>query len=188
MLTRVATGQLSSVTALRGQTARLSLKKALPRRIVAKRSPLRVTSYGLIDLPPTYGLVAFTGAASFVLVQWQAVQVALARRKYDVQYPKMYEDVEDGEESIFNCYQRAHQNTLESYPAFCMMLIFGGLAYPVLASAAGGIWIAGRVVYSQGYYTGDPEKRLQGAWNNIGIILLWTLTIQFGAKQLDWIP
>eukprot|EP00976_Prorocentrum_cordatum_P089231 1187642-Prorocentrum_minimum.AAC.3 len=120
MMARVAAGQLSSVTALRGQSARLSSKKALPRRIVAKRSPLQIRSHGLIDLPPTYGLVAFTGAASFVLVQWQAVQVhmhnrphnilncnqhvgketcvirrvlpalvALARRKYDVKYPKV---------------------------------------------------------------------------------------------------
>eukprot|EP00959_Pyramimonas_sp_CCMP1952_P200122 4185637-Pyramimonas_sp.AAC.1 len=27
---------------------------------------------------------------------------------------------------VVDSYQRAHQNTLESYPSFCMMLILGG--------------------------------------------------------------
>mmetsp|Transcript_11893 Transcript_11893/g.20082 ORF Transcript_11893/g.20082 Transcript_11893/m.20082 type:complete len:184 (-) Transcript_11893:260-811(-) len=180
--TRAASGHLSSVAAFRGPWPRSSLRKP---RVLANRSPQQTTCHGLIDLPPTYGFVAFTGAASYFLVQWQAVQVSLARRKYDVKYPKMYEDDED---SVFNCYQRAHQNTLESYPAFCMMLLLGGLAYPLLASGSGCIWIAGRVVYSKGYYSGDPDNRMQGAWNNIGMILLWILTIQFGAKQLDFIP
>jgi glutathione S-transferase len=43
----------------------------------------------------------------------------------------MYEDKED---SVFNCYQRAHQNTMESYPAFLALLLLSGLSYPITAS------------------------------------------------------
>lgn len=45
--------------------------------------------------------------------------------------PQMYEDAED---SVFNCYQRAHQNTLENYPAFLALLLISGFEYPITAS------------------------------------------------------
>jgi hypothetical protein len=35
-----------------------------------------------------------------------------------------------------------------------MLLFTGGLKYPVPAALGGAIWIAGRVAYSKGYYTG----------------------------------
>jgi glutathione S-transferase len=47
----------------------------------------------------------------------------------------MYEDKED---SVFNCYQRAHQNTLEAYPAFLGLLLVGGLGYPITSS----VWVS----------------------------------------------
>lgn len=60
---------------------------------------------------------------------------------------------------IFLFFISAHQNTLEGYSTFLLLLLIGGLEMPVLAAIAGLIWIAGKVSYAKGYYTGDPKNR-----------------------------
>jgi glutathione S-transferase len=63
---------------------------------------------------------------------------------------------------LFNCYQRAHQNTLENIPTFLSLLLLGGLFCAKWAAGAGVAWVVGRVVYALGYYTGAPKNRLYG--------------------------
>ncbi|KAA0196736.1 hypothetical protein HAZT_HAZT009027 [Hyalella azteca] len=72
------------------------------------------------------------------------------RKKFKIYYPVMYSP----DNALFNCYQRAHQNTLEVYPQFLTCLAFGGLYNPTMSAAAGAVWVAGRVAYALGYYTG----------------------------------
>lgn len=48
---------------------------------------------------------------------------------------------------------------LESYPVFLMLLFTGGLQYPIPSALGGAVWIAGKVAYSQGYYTGGIQNR-----------------------------
>lgn len=43
------------------------------------------------------------------------------------QYPTMYSD----KEQVFNCIQRAHQNTLEVYPQWLVFQTIAALVYPV---------------------------------------------------------
>ena len=62
----------------------------------------------------------------------------------------------------FNCYQRAHQNTLENVPFLLASLPLAGLRHPLVAAAAGAAWVVARVIYSVGYYTGNPKKRMPG--------------------------
>ena len=46
---------------------------------------------------------------------------------------------------------------LENYPQFLMLLFIGGLHYPLVTALAGVVWIAGKVSYSLGYYTGGKQ-------------------------------
>ncbi|EFJ11324.1 hypothetical protein SELMODRAFT_447093 [Selaginella moellendorffii] len=141
----------------------------------------RLRARAAFPLPAEFGFVALTAASSAVLTQWQAVQVGIQRRKVGLKYPQMYEDAE---KSVFNCYQRAHQNTLESYPAFLALLLVSGLGYPITASVFGMVWVIGRVVYSLGYYTGDPNNRFRGIWNAFGLLGLLVTSIVFGSSQV----
>jgi len=103
-------------------------------------------------------------ASTAALLQFLAIKVVLARRQFEVPYPQMY--VGDGGASergrVFDGTQRAHQNTLETAPAQMIMIALLGLAHPIPAAAAQGVWVAGRIAYGLGYSTGDPNARLPG--------------------------
>lgn len=76
-------------------------------------------------------------------------------------------------------------NTTESASYFLFTLLWSGLKYPQTAAALGFAWVIGRVFYTLGYSTGQPEKRSWGflssasfmslgglsAWSAIQIIL-----------------
>lgn len=112
----------------------------------------------LTVLPSSFGYVIFTYLYSWVMLAYLAVKVGAARKKYDVkvpwsqywtligltslflmlvnrtfdplfalQYPTMYSD----KEQLFNCIQRAHQNTLEVYPQWLVFQTIAALVYPV---------------------------------------------------------
>ena len=77
------------------------------------------------EIPSEFGYVILTGTASAFVIMWKGINVGMARRKYEIKYPKMYSD-ENGGDNMFNCIQRAHQNTLENYPQFLFLLTTAG--------------------------------------------------------------
>ncbi|GAQ88578.1 glutathione S-transferase [Klebsormidium nitens] len=174
---------LGAIGGLRSDPSELNRFRPLQRRC-RPVSAARVTA-AIPFLPPAFGYVALTAAASLMLVQWQMFQVAQQRRKSGVVYPAIYEDKED---SVFNCYQRAHQNTLESYPAFLAFLLLSGSAYPITASVLGAVWIIGRLFYSLGYYTGNPNNRHRGSFHWFAFWGLGIASIVLGVKQLRYLP
>ncbi|ETE59726.1 Microsomal glutathione S-transferase 3 [Ophiophagus hannah] len=114
-----------------------------------------------------YGYVILTGTASFVLITHLAVNVSKARKKYHV--------------------ERAHQNTLETYPSFLFFLGISGIYYPHVATGLGIAWIIGRILYAYGYYTGDPSKRNRGVLGSIAHLCLAGTTVYSAFQHLGWI-
>ena len=91
-------------------------------------------------VPDNFGLVAASVAATALMTQFLAVKVALARREYKVAYPAMYATGTSESANIFNCIQRAHQNTLEYLPSVLSLQIVMGLKFPATAGILGLAW------------------------------------------------
>jgi len=133
-------------------------------------------------LPQYYGYVVFVADDSIFVNTWMAFKVGQARKKFNIKYPLMYSP----DNNEFNCIQRAHQQTLEMFPQFMTLLLIGGLQHPRLAAGAGLLFLAGRVAFAKGYYTGDPDKRKQGMFGGLGLLTLLGCTLCFAAHQLGW--
>ncbi|XP_060592430.1 glutathione S-transferase 3, mitochondrial-like isoform X2 [Ruditapes philippinarum] len=134
-----------------------------------------------VTISGDYGYVILVFCSSWFLLNWLESRTFQARRRYEVPYPKMYTEPYS---HVFNCIQRAHQNTLEGYPMFLVLLFLGGILYPKLSAASGALWIASRVVYALGYYTGDPERRRFGAFGYIGLLTMLVINVIFALKLL----
>jgi len=116
-----------------------------------------------IVVPEGYSYVLAAATSAFWLNVYQTVNVGQARKAAGVKYPNAYAEKAEADSSPaamkFNCAQRAHQNTLEAVPTFLFLQLFAGLKYPYFAAGLGAAWVAGRVIYTMGYSTGDPAKR-----------------------------
>jgi len=113
----------------------------------------------ILSVDPAYGYVLLVAVFSYCLSFWQGGMVGRMRTKYKVDYPAMYSDTEP----MFNCYQRAHQNTLEKIPLFLILLLASGLFNAKMAAFIGFFWLVSRVIYSVGYYSGMPKNRIAGS-------------------------
>eukprot|EP00928_Gymnodinium_smaydae_P056029 TRINITY_DN39478_c0_g1_i1.p1 TRINITY_DN39478_c0_g1~~TRINITY_DN39478_c0_g1_i1.p1 ORF type:complete len:162 (+),score=22.92 TRINITY_DN39478_c0_g1_i1:86-571(+) len=101
-------------------------------------------------------------AASWLVNMFLTMQVVIARKKYNVQYPNLYAPAGHKDADKFNSVQRAHQNTLESWSMVMITMFACSLKYPVAAAACGMFWVAGRFVYGIGYALGGPALRTPG--------------------------
>ncbi|XP_069184426.1 glutathione S-transferase 3, mitochondrial-like [Procambarus clarkii] len=136
----------------------------------------------VIEVKPEYGYCVLVAVGSSFMLIWKALKVGFMRKSLKIYYPTMY----SLDNNLFNCYQRAHQNTLENYPTFLTLLLLGGLHNPVLSAVGGAVWCAGRVAYALGYYTGDPRKRMRGSFGYFGLIAMLYCTVRLGTGMLGW--
>ncbi len=138
----------------------------------------------MLDVPPEYGYVILAASGAWVINMWQSFKIGGLRKKHGIKYPTMYSD----KHPEFNCAQRAHQNTLEQLPFFMSNLLLAGLRHPKFAGIFGGVFLLGRIVYSIGYYTGNPASRVPGAIMSMagGILPLFALSVSSAAGLLGW--
>ncbi|KAI0030242.1 hypothetical protein K488DRAFT_32586, partial [Vararia minispora EC-137] len=96
-----------------------------------------------------------------ILLLWQSAVVGRGRAAAKIEYPRLYAEKAEQEASrealVFNCKQRAHQNTLENVPSILVMTGLSSITSPKLAAAGLGLWVLGRIFYTTGYATGDPK-------------------------------
>ncbi|KAJ4960723.1 hypothetical protein NE237_020633 [Protea cynaroides] len=136
-------------------------------------------------LPKEYGYVVLVFVLYSFFNGWMGFQVGKARKKYNVPYPTLYAlESENKEAKLFNCVQRGHQNSIEYMPVFFVLLLLGGLLYPVISAGLGLVYIVGRYFYFSGYASGDPKNRKRGEFNGFALLGLVGCTITLGINLL----
>mmetsp|Transcript_989 Transcript_989/g.1531 ORF Transcript_989/g.1531 Transcript_989/m.1531 type:complete len:151 (-) Transcript_989:74-526(-) len=136
-----------------------------------------------VTIPHDFGWVVMAVGSSQFMNIFLSVQVSMARKKYDVQYPTMYADASKKDADKFNCVQRAHQNTLETWAPVTILALVNGLVYPKASAALFGVWQLGRVIYGIGYAKGGPKGRMAGGiLSHLGDLPLMIMTFFTGAK------
>ncbi|KAG2220775.1 hypothetical protein INT45_012268 [Circinella minor] len=129
-----------------------------------------------IVVPAEYGYVIIVAILSVLQLTSMGISVYQARNQAGVPYPFVYADKAEAEadfdKHVFNCKQRVHQNTLEAFPVFAILLFTGGLSYPIITASAGAFYLLNKILYSRGYSTGVPEKRGQGRFSYIGTLAM----------------
>lgn len=63
-------------------------------------------------------------------------------------------------------------------------LLLAGLKFPLTSAGLGAVYIVGRVLYAQGYYTGVPAKRMRGTFGMFAAIALLLLSGWVGVDML----
>ncbi|KAG9314191.1 hypothetical protein JVU11DRAFT_4977 [Chiua virens] len=120
-----------------------------------------------IILPNGFGYVPASFVSLGWLLVWQTILVGRARKRAGITYPQLYAEVAETKANPaameFNCTQRAHQNTLEVAPIVTLSTLVFGLKCPHAAALLCGGFVVGRVLYTLGYKTGNPNSRIPGA-------------------------
>ncbi|KAH6916928.1 hypothetical protein BKA70DRAFT_1381995 [Coprinopsis sp. MPI-PUGE-AT-0042] len=115
-------------------------------------------------VPDGFAYVGASLLSTVFLLLGQGFVVSAKRSKAKVDYPNAYADsavaASNMDALIFNCAQRAHQNTLENIPMVYVTTIITGLKYPIPAAAACAAWVVSRIFYTRGYISGNPKKRV----------------------------
>lgn len=141
-----------------------------------------------MSLPEGYGYIPSSLMTIGWILIWQGLLVGKYRKRAGIGYPQMYAEkaeVQGSQAALrFNCMQRAHQNTLESAPMVFVSTVVAGLKYPALAAAMCVAYSFGRIIYTVGYKSGQPERRLYGGFISNMTVLGLASSATYAAYQL----
>ncbi|KDR69219.1 hypothetical protein GALMADRAFT_272087 [Galerina marginata CBS 339.88] len=133
-----------------------------------------------VTIPEGFQYVGGALLVTAVTLQGLSHKVSKYRKLSGIEYPQMYAEKSEAEKSrdalVFNCAQRAHQNTLEQIPTLFVAAVISGLKYPIPTAIATMVWNLSRISYARGYLTGDPKKRggpvhFLGALGGVGLLV-----------------
>eukprot|EP00938_MAST-03A_sp_MAST-3A-sp1_P003452 g3452.t1 len=150
----------------------------------------------MTSFPKDYGYVCLGIGATLIANVYLSISVSKARKKFGIQYPKMYADASDIDEKgkcksaadveAFNCVQRGHQNTLETLATVQLLGLLNGVAFPRFSAACLGLYAVGRILYGRGYAKHGPKGRRTGAiLSHLGDLPLMLCTFFVGAKLIQ---
>jgi glutathione S-transferase len=104
----------------------------------------------------SYIYVGIVSCVGLLVYYFTLFKAGSARSKFKIKAPSHSGPPE------YECYVRAHQNTLEHLVLFLPGIwLFAWAVDPLWAAGIGAIWPIGRLWYALGYYTA-PEKRVLG--------------------------
>eukprot|EP00992_Anisonema_acinus_P001576 TRINITY_DN10498_c0_g2_i2.p2 TRINITY_DN10498_c0_g2~~TRINITY_DN10498_c0_g2_i2.p2 ORF type:complete len:142 (-),score=41.95 TRINITY_DN10498_c0_g2_i2:51-476(-) len=136
-----------------------------------------------MEIPADFGYVVLVVGLSWVMNIFLIVQVAQARKRYNVQYPNLYAPAGHKNAAAFDSVQRAHQNTLENFAPLQLLMVLSGLVFPRQAASFGLLWVVARVIYGAGYAWAGPRGRMAGAiLSQLAQLPLLGLTFWAGAR------
>ena len=108
-----------------------------------------------------------------------------ARVEYNNPWPHTFCLEKNKDKLKFDMVQRAHLNFVENYTQFLAVAFFAAKMAPKLAAVFGFIFLLGRVVFAQGYYSGIAEKKDNGAFGYmLGIFPLYGLAWLYLVTEL----
>uniref|UniRef100_A0A8C1J5I8 Microsomal glutathione S-transferase 2 n=1 Tax=Cyprinus carpio TaxID=7962 RepID=A0A8C1J5I8_CYPCA len=126
------------------------------------------------DLPVLLAAVSILSALHLAL---QAKRVGWSRMKHKIMPPTVTGPPE------FERTFRAHQNSVEMYSVFLVVLWISGIfCSEVLASLGGLLYVVGREMYFTGYIC-ESKKRLPGFYLAVCALLFLTVTATIGIIQ-----
>ncbi|XP_051505857.1 microsomal glutathione S-transferase 2 [Myxocyprinus asiaticus] len=126
------------------------------------------------DLPV---LLAAVSVLSALHMGFQARRVGWSRMKHKIMPPSVTGPAE------FERTFRAHQNGVEFYPIFLVLLWTSGIfCNEGLAALGGFLYIVGREIYFTGYIN-ETKKRLPGFYLALCVILILSVMASVGIIQ-----
>jgi len=137
--------------------------------VIIHYTKLEVLARGFVPHAPQLFLFAIPVALGAAVLQWLAFNVNWARAEYNVAWPTLYADKATCKEAeAYNCYQRAHQHTLEGWAQLFAELYVANQLFPVLSCIFASGFILSRIPFAWGYYSGNVANRRGG---NFGYVL-----------------
>ena len=136
-----------------------------------------------VQLDAHKALLLFVILAGFLQTH-MACNTNGARKKFEVPWPHTFAPHGHPDKVAFDCVQRAHLNFVENYTQVLALTYFAVQDTPYWGFVSAVMFLFGRLVFANGYYTGNAVNKDRGAFGYmLGYFPLKALVYLYAAKQ-----